>query len=140
MDVILSIKPKYCEKIINGEKRVEFRKRIFRNADGVEFVYMYATYPIKRIVGVFRIDSIIKGPPIDLWRKFKNLSGISKNEFLKCFGSEKVIFAIKIKDVKSFHPPINPNLLFPSFTSPRSFQYLKSNIDLQHNRSKRSPR
>ena len=128
MNIILSIRPKYCKKIISGEKRIEFRKRIFSNADEVELVYMYATYPIKRIVGAFRIDSIIKGPPIDLWRKFKNLSGISKNEFLKYFGSEKVIFAIKIKDVKPFNPPINPSLLFPNFTPPRSFQYLRNNI------------
>ena len=128
MDIILSIKPKYCEKIVSGAKRVEFRKRFISNADKIEFVYMYATYPIKKIVGTFRIDSIVRGSPSDLWRKFKSISGISRDEFFRHFGSKEAIFAIKIKNVKLFNPPIDPNLLFPNFTSPRSFQYVKKNV------------
>lgn len=128
MDIILSIKPKYCEKIVNGEKKVEFRKRFFSDADKINLVYMYATRPIKKIVGAFRIDSIEKGPPRDLWRKFKNISGISEDKFFGQFGSKKTIFAIKIKDVKPFNPPIDPNLLSPNFTPPRSFQYIKADI------------
>ena len=33
MDVLLSIKPKYVKSIIEGEKRYEFRKAIFKNRD-----------------------------------------------------------------------------------------------------------
>jgi predicted transcriptional regulator len=33
MNVLLSIKPRYVEAILKGDKRYEFRKNIFRNKD-----------------------------------------------------------------------------------------------------------
>ena len=58
MNVILSIKPKYCEKIINGKKKVEFRRKIFKNENKIDLVFMYSTSPVKKIVGFFKIESI----------------------------------------------------------------------------------
>ncbi|MBI6731014.1 ASCH domain-containing protein, partial [Pseudomonas amygdali] len=42
MKVLLSIKPEYAEKILQGEKRFEFRKSVFKNPD-VRTVVIYAT-------------------------------------------------------------------------------------------------
>ncbi len=52
MRVLLSIKPKYVEKAITGEKQYNFRKTIFRNKN-VREVYIYSTPPTKKIVGKF---------------------------------------------------------------------------------------
>jgi len=125
MNVILSIKPKFCEKIINGDKSVEFRRRIF-NANKIKSVYMYSTSPIKKIVGTFKIDSIVVGSPIELWRKFKQFSGIDEYEFFQYFGLRKMGFAIKIKAVEPYDPPIDPHTIIPNFIPPRSFRYIKS--------------
>lgn len=111
-----------------GGKRIEFRKRLFNNTNKIESVYMYTTYPIKKIVGIFNIDSIVRGSPTDLWERFKNFSGMNKDEFFKYFGSETIIFTIKIKDVKPFNPPLDPNSLFSNFTPPRSFKYVKNDL------------
>ncbi len=43
MNVLLSIRPKYVEEIIKGNKRYEFRKSIFKK--NVEEVWIYATSP-----------------------------------------------------------------------------------------------
>jgi type I restriction enzyme S subunit len=40
MDVILSIKPKYVQSIIEGDKRYEFRKAIFKNRT-IDRVFIY---------------------------------------------------------------------------------------------------
>ena len=124
MNVILSIKPKYCEKIISGEKKVEFRIRGFRIND-IDLVYMYSTNPIKKIVGSFEIESIIKDSPIKLWEKFRMHSGMDESEFFQYFGLRKTGFAIKIKAVNPYEPPIDPRQIVPNFTPPRSFRYLK---------------
>jgi len=124
MNVILSIKPKFCEKIINREKKVEFRKIMFRS-DEIELVYMYSTYPIQKIVGFFEIDSVVEGSPADLWKKFKAVSGMSESEFFQYFGTRKNGFAIKIKTVNPYNPPIDPNKIFPRFIPPQSFRYIK---------------
>ena len=38
MNVLLSIKPKYANQIINGNKKYEFRKSVFKNRD-LDFCY-----------------------------------------------------------------------------------------------------
>ena len=73
MNVLLSIKPKYVKGIMNGNKRYEFRRSIFRCREDIELVYIYSTSPVKKIVGVFTIKSI---DIIDLNRvnpKFKTI-------------------------------------------------------------------
>ena len=57
MNVLLSIRPKYVEEIIKGNKRYEFRKSIFKK--NVDEVWIYATSPTKKIVGTFVIGKII---------------------------------------------------------------------------------
>jgi len=127
MNVILSIKPKYCEEIKNGNKRYEFRKKIFREKDNVDFVFMYATYPVKKIVGAFTIESIIEDDPKKLWERFKDLSGIEKERFFEYFGDSKKGYAIKIKKVKKLKP-IEPENLIPDFSPPQSFRYIHYSI------------
>ena len=125
MNVILSIKPEYCRKIKNGNKRYEFRKRIFKNQDGVHRVFMYATCPVQKIVGAFTIESVIEGDPESLWERFKDFSGIEKHNFFKYFGSTEKGFAIKIKEVEAF-TPIEPKKVVPDFFPPQSFRYIKN--------------
>lgn len=54
MKVILSIKPEFVEKIINGEKKFEYRRKIFKK--DVEKVLIYASSPIKSVVGEFIVE------------------------------------------------------------------------------------
>ncbi len=43
MNVLLSIKPKYVEKIKNGNKKFEFRKSLFieKNQTKIEKIFIY---------------------------------------------------------------------------------------------------
>lgn len=43
MRVLLSIKPEFVKKIISGEKKYEFRRKIFKR--DVKIVIIYASYP-----------------------------------------------------------------------------------------------
>lgn len=123
MNVILSIKPKYCEEITKGTKKYEFRRKALRQNIG--FIYMYSTSPINKIVGLFSVESIVQGHPKTLWKNFKEFSGIEKKEFFKYFEACKQGFAIEIKEVKKFDP-IDPKTIFPSFSPPQSYAYVNS--------------
>ena len=128
MNVILSIKPKFCEAIQRGEKRYEFRKRVFKHRDEGDVVFMYATAPVKKIVGLFTIDSIFHGEPVAVWAKCKEGAGLSKAEFFQYFGNSKDAFAFKIKEVQSFKP-IDPRTEIPGFIPPQSFCYAKASFE-----------
>ena len=70
MRVLLSIKPEYAEKILSGEKRYEFRRALFKNPE-IKKVVIYATSPIKKVIGEFDIECILTLELEDLWRKTK---------------------------------------------------------------------
>ncbi len=72
MKVLLSIKPEFAEKILNGTKKFEFRKGIFKN-NNITTVVIYATMPVGKVVGQFSIDGILKNDPEALWVKTKNM-------------------------------------------------------------------
>ena len=123
MDVLLSIRPKYADLIMNGEKRYELRKSIFRRED-IDKVYIYSTSPIKKVVGSFIIEDIIEEHPKRLWEKCREHSGLTEREFFRYFNGKKRGFAIKIKGLEKFNDPIDPRDIFPNFVPPQSFYYV----------------
>ncbi len=123
MNVLLSIKPKYVESIMNGEKRYEFRKSIFRR-EGIDRVYIYSTSPIKKVVGAFIIGDIIEGHPNQLWEECGEYSGLTEIKFFRYFNGYKKGFAIELKRIEKFNNPIDPRDTFPNFAPPQSFYYV----------------
>jgi predicted transcriptional regulator len=131
MKVLLSIKPKYVDEIVKGNKKYEFRKKVFKNKNEVKEVYIYSSSPIKKIIGFFRFDKIIEDHPIKLWKEFKELSGIDEFEFFNYFKERDNGFAIEISQLEVFETPIDPEILIPNFIAPQSFRYIKQDIDVE---------
>lgn len=124
MKVLLSIKPKYVERIFKGNKKYEYRKRIFKDLE-VDTIIVYSTSPIKKVVGQFKINNIIEENPIYIWEHTKEYSGINKEEYDKYFEGRDKGFAIGIKETEIYDKPMdlsefNLNLKHP----PQSFMYI----------------
>jgi predicted transcriptional regulator len=101
MKVIMSIKPEFAEKIFEGTKKYEFRRAIFKNQK-IKKVLVYASSPVKRIIGEFEIDKIISLDLLSLWNKTSQHSGITKDYFDDYFANKDHGFAIKIKNIKKY--------------------------------------
>lgn len=123
MDVLLSIKPKYVEEIMNGKKKYEFRKAIFRKKN-VSRAYIYSSSPIKKIVGYFNVEDIIIDDPDNLWKRFENEAGINKSDFFNYFDGREKGYAIKIGDFKKFPCALDPETITNNFIPPQSFYYV----------------
>ena len=121
MDVLMSIKPQYVEKIISKEKTYEFRKSIFKKE--VNNVIIYATSPEKKIVGSFELEDIIKDTPSNLWNNFSDKAGISKKDFFDYFKGKDVGFALKIGKLNILDDFIDVDCL-EDFRAPQSFMYV----------------
>lgn len=83
MKVILSIKPEYVNKILWGNKKYEFRRRIWKR--DIKEALVYSGKPVQRITMAFKIDNIIEGPPQLLWDQYHEFAGISHDDFFKYF-------------------------------------------------------
>lgn len=122
-NILLSIKPRYAEAIMNESKRYEFRKSVFRN-DAVRDVFVYSTSPIQMIVGAFRMGKIIRDDPQNLWSMLHEYAGIDERAFFQYFEGRHEGFAIEVRSPQEFGDPIDPWALDPDFVPPQSFRYV----------------
>lgn len=99
MKVILSIKPRFANKIFEGSKQFEFRRAIFKKFD-IKKVIVYASSPVQKVIGEFEIDQIISNDPRTIWKQTKSQSGISEDYFFEYFHDREVAYAIKVKKAK----------------------------------------
>lgn len=130
MDVLLSIKPEFSEKILSGEKRYEFRKTKFSDPSEVESIYMYASSPVQRIVGAFTIGEITTGEPETLWAKYGEESGIDeRSQFMDYYAGTETGHAIEVEDVTRLSQPVDPRDFIHDFRPPVSFQYVNGEYD-----------
>ena len=123
MDVLLSIKPKYVKSIIEGDKRYEFRKTIFKNRE-INRIYIYSSSPVKKIVGTFEIGGILEDHPNDLWDTVKEFAGIDNRDFFAYFEGKSRAYAIEIQNLQEFIDPIDPYETMPGIVPPQSYCYM----------------
>jgi predicted transcriptional regulator len=87
MKVLMSIKPKYADKIFSEEKKYEYRKFLWihKNDKKIDTVIVYATSPIKKVIGEFYMDGVLTEEKHNLWNFTKHAAGISKDEYFNYF-------------------------------------------------------
>lgn len=123
MKVLLSIKPEFAQNIFNGSKKYEYRRAIFKNRE-VSTVIVYASDPIKQVIGEFEIEDILYDEPQLLWLKTKNHAGISKRRFFRYFANKSKGYAIKVKTTTTYDAPLPLNSL-QVLSPPQSFMYVQ---------------
>lgn len=123
MKVLLSIKPEFAELIFAGTKKFEFRKVIFKDRR-VKTVVVYASYPTQKVIGEFKIESILDDEPARLWRETKQQAGINEEYFFGYFANKEVAYAIKVKSVKRYRKALCLRRDF-NLSPPQSFMYLR---------------
>jgi predicted transcriptional regulator len=122
MKVLLSIKPEFAERIFNGSKKYEYRKAIFKNPD-VKTVVVYASSPLKRVIGEFDIETVLSDSPEILWKETHEFSGITEDFFFDYFSKSNLGFAIKIKEVRLYQNPRSLRSCY-KVSPPQSFCYV----------------
>lgn len=128
--ILLSIHPCFVEKIFSGEKLFEYRKNI---PTDISHIIIYATVPVKNIVALVEVDSVLKGSPREIWEKTKLKAGITEDYFMSYFNRKKDAYAIRIKDVHKLQEPKSINILDDIGVAPQSYRYVhESWVDLNN--------
>ena len=76
--ILLSIKPEYVEKILDGTKKYEYRKRLAKAESST--ILIYSTSPVMKVVAKAEITGTICAAPSTLWEKTKGNAGISSGQ------------------------------------------------------------
>ncbi|WP_313064778.1 helix-turn-helix domain-containing protein [Pseudomonas sp.] len=129
-DLIISIHPRYSEKILEGKKTVELRRRFpVSTARGTK-IYIYSTSPVMAIVGCAEISGVTKLPIQNMWKKYSKSAFIKKQDFEMYFEGLSEGFALELTNVQTFENPMNLKELKErfNFTPPQSFIYAKQEM------------
>ena len=124
MMILLSIKQVYCDLILNGAKRFEFRKRLPNGLQKGGEVAIYCTRPVSRVVAYFRIAGVIQATRRRLWRQTRLAAGINYETFMRYFKAVQKANAIKIGKLHVLNTPLSLVRLRRNKTPPQSFLYL----------------
>ena len=125
MKALLSIKPEFVEEIIEGRKKFEYRKKLFKRSD-ISSIVVYATKPYGKVVGEFEIETILEENIDKLWSDTKHLSGISEEFFYEYFKDRDSGFAIQIKKFKEYKKHVELSEFDSTIkTAPQSFCYIR---------------
>jgi predicted transcriptional regulator len=122
MKVLLSIKPEFTLKIFDGSKKYEYRRTIFKRRD-VETIVVYASNPIKQVIGEFDIGEILYKKPGQLWAQTRNHAGMTRAMFMDYFRNQVKGYAIEVKKTRKYRTSFSLSDLTLSIP-PQSFMYL----------------
>ena len=94
--ILLSIKPKYVQKIFSGEKNIELRRIKPKKINPGSVVIVYATAPLKTIYGAFRIEGIEKLHTYEIKNQILNLACVTRKEAQEYFIGKSCGYAFYI--------------------------------------------
>lgn len=119
---LMSIHPEYANAILDGSKRIEFRKR--RLAADIRTVLIYATSPVRRILGHFTVAEMVSTTPEHLWREFGEHGGISESLFHEYYTGADRAVGLVVDEAHRLPTALPLDHISPDITAPQSFAYL----------------
>ncbi|MXX92969.1 MAG: ASCH domain-containing protein [Chloroflexi bacterium] len=124
--LVLSVKPKFAEAIVDGRKTIEIRRQKPNVKPGT-LGFVYSSSPTQAVVGSFRVDRVFSTTPEELWVEAEAHAEISKRDFDDYFAGVGIGHGIIVSCGKRFQKPIKLSqlrLVWPGWKPPRSFGYL----------------
>lgn len=99
--VLMPIKPKYANQILDGTKKFEYRKSKIRK-DNVHSIIIYATAPVKKVIGEVEIVDFLEDTPENIWNQTHEHGGIAKEDYDKYFKGKDTAVAYALGTPKRY--------------------------------------
>lgn len=120
--ILLSIKPEYTNRILEGSKKFEFRRSVAKRK--VDRILIYSTAPEMKVVAMVEVIGVEKDSPKNLWQKTHANAGISRPKFMDYFANRSVAYAYKLGALQKFDKP-KTLAEYGITAAPQSFVYVE---------------
>lgn len=124
--ILLSVQSPHVERILDGTKTVELRRRPLKLRPGT-VILLYASRVRRELVGSFVSGPIDTGPPPSLWRRHRSSTGLTRAEFDQYFAGAEIGYAVPTVAVRSLSVPIPLSELrrrWPRFSAPQTHRWV----------------
>lgn len=119
--LMLSVNPAYTEKILSGEKKYEFRKRLCQ--ENIDKIYLYATSPVKKVVGEAEVIEKCFMDKNKLWETTQKKAGITVDFYVQYFQNQTHAGAYKLGETIRYENPMELESFGVNFV-PQSYVYI----------------
>lgn len=121
--VLLSVKPRFADQIVDGTKKVEFR-RVWAS-EYVPWIAIYSSSPTKMLVAIAEVESVVVASASTLWSvNCSRSGGLTRAELRSYFSGKTEGYAVMLGRVLRPKAPIEPAKIVEDFRAPQSFRYL----------------
>lgn len=129
-NIIISIKPEYALKIIEGEKTIELRRKFPTKDIKGGIAIIYASSPVQKIIGYAVIEDVKKLSISLIWSEYNKQACVTKQFFNAYFKGLEEGFAIKLSQPIRLVEPIDIKQLKGkhSLSAPQSYRYVPAKI------------
>ena len=124
---MLSIRPTFANRILDGSKAVELRRRPIGAPAGA-LVVIYASAPVKAVIGAARLGGQWTESLSAVWRAESARADVTREEFDAYFEGATRAVAIQLLNPVRLDPPVTLNEMrerVPGFNPPQSFSFLR---------------
>lgn len=128
--VLLSVKPQFARRLLSGTKTAEVRRRFPELPSGT-VVYLYASSPMRAVIGVLKIRRVHTGTPQWLWPTFGKQLDISKEYFHGYLAGRDAAAVIELQRAEQWERPVALDDLRTGLgvQAPQSYRYLSSELE-----------
>ncbi|MGJ3227103.1 hypothetical protein ACQEUV_17330 [Micromonospora aurantiaca (nom. illeg.)] len=123
--LLLSLRPRFANAILTGDKTVELRRRPINALPGTP-VILYASSPTMAIVGTARLRAVQALTPGSAWRTYRKSLGLSRSEYDTYLDGSTRAYLLLLHQVCSLNEPLPLHRLREegTFNPPQSFRYV----------------
>lgn len=99
--LLISLKPEFADRILSGTKKVEIRKRFSTRWVGHR-VCLYASRPVKGVVGEATVEKVVVGTPERIWGEYGSDVGCTKEEFDAYVSTASEVYALVLGEPRPY--------------------------------------
>ena len=129
--LLLSVRPTFLERLIDGTKTVELR-RVRPSVQAGQGVLLYGSSPTMALVASAKVSRIEAATPEGLWPRVREAAGMSRAEYLAYFAGAERASAIWLEQVRAFESPLPLRQMrqrWPWFRPPQSYCYVRATFE-----------
>lgn len=128
--LLLSVKPRHANAILDGTKTVELRRRPPQIESPTEAL-IYSSSPAMELAGSCWIDDIVAMAPWTLWRTYGPRCGVTRREFMNYFEGLDTAHGLVLSRARRFDDAVrlaDIRVEHEGFQPPQSFRYVATHF------------
>jgi predicted transcriptional regulator len=129
--LLLSVRPVFVERILEGSKTAELRRVCPMVRPGQD-VLIYSSSPTRALLASAMVERVDVDLPESLWHRVHESAGVSFEEYSAYFSGAERATAIWLTHVEAFDSPIKLQELrsrWPWFRPPQSYCFVRATFE-----------